>query len=227
MKFYNNTLDFLKLFFPNRYVKDKYDLSYAYKADNHALNTQSIKEIEWVGNKVNPQNIILDIGCNTGRPLALLAKLWNSEHGFGVDINHDAIDIAVSNFESLKFQIFDGLKLPFDDCNFDHVMIHHVIGHVQDPVKILEEVYRVLKPNGTLSIITPNYWYKFYQYPINIIKNFNPDLTILRYYSKRSLIKLVTNCGLKLNSIEISGPYPSFFKFNYAKLRILTIAKKL
>ena len=227
MTFYNNIKDFLKLFFPAKYNIDKYDLDYAYKADNHALNQQSISEIKWVESQIAPQSIVLDIGCNTGRPLALITQLWNSKNGFGVDININAINIAKANFKSLDFRVFNGNDLPYDDCIFDHIMIHHVIGHVQSPIHIIDEVYRVLKPNGTLSIITPNYWYKFFQFPSNVINNFEPDLTILRYYNKKKLINLITKAGFKISTIQTSGPFPNFFKFRYAKLRLLTIAKKI
>ena len=48
-------------------------------------------------------------------------------------------------------------KLPFDDASFDVITIVHVIEHVNDPVATLKEIYRILKPGGTLVLETPTY----------------------------------------------------------------------
>ena len=48
------------------------------------------------------------------------------------------------------------LELPFDDESFDAVFYHHVIEHVPDPPRSLEELARVLRPGGWLYVGTPN-----------------------------------------------------------------------
>ena len=47
----------------------------------------------------------------------------------------------------------DGENLQFPDCYFDYVVLSHVITVVDDPEKLLEETYRVLKPNGKIFIL--------------------------------------------------------------------------
>lgn len=221
-----NFIDFLKLFFPLNKQSNLYNNKYALKADSHAQNESSKFEINWVANKCQNKARILDIGCNTGRPLNDMTILLNSEYGRGIDINPSAIEIAKSNFPNLNFSTYDGLKIPADDESFDHVLIHHVIGHVQAPNEILAEAYRVLTNGGSISIVTPNWWYKFFQFPINLFKSFNPDLTILRYYSNKSLRHALINSGFK--SIELSniGTLPSWINFEFSRLRVIAIAYK-
>ncbi len=42
----------------------------------------------------------------------------------------------------------DILDLPFDDNSFDVVLCNHVLEHIEDDKKAMQELYRVLKPNG-------------------------------------------------------------------------------
>ncbi|WP_301402715.1 class I SAM-dependent methyltransferase [Polaribacter huanghezhanensis] len=42
----------------------------------------------------------------------------------------------------------DILNLPFDDNSFDVVFCNHVLEHISDDTKAMQELYRVLKPNG-------------------------------------------------------------------------------
>jgi SAM-dependent methyltransferase len=44
--------------------------------------------------------------------------------------------------------ICDGHDLPFEDATFDGVLIQAVLEHVLDPVRCVEEIHRVLKPDG-------------------------------------------------------------------------------
>lgn len=46
-------------------------------------------------------------------------------------------------------------SVPVEDCSFDCVILSEVIEHLQDPVKVLEEAFRVLKQGGILLMITP------------------------------------------------------------------------
>ena len=57
----------------------------------------------------------------------------------------------------------DGQALTFGDQEFDYVMLSHVIAVVDDPGQLLNEVFRVLKPQGRVFILnhfTPDNWLK-------------------------------------------------------------------
>ena len=45
---------------------------------------------------------------------------------------------------------------PFEDSSIDKVFIIHTLEHLEYPLKVLQEIYRILKPNGEVVIVIPN-----------------------------------------------------------------------
>jgi SAM-dependent methyltransferase len=60
--------------------------------------------------------------------------------------------------------------LPHDDESFDAVLLTQVLEHVPDPARVLAELYRILRPGGTVHITVPLVWelhelpYDYYRY---------------------------------------------------------------
>jgi SAM-dependent methyltransferase len=98
-------------------------------------------------------NLYLDIGTYTSHNAAVFKDNFS-------DIVAIDLGIPPSNIlkESSKAHLLeaDGLKLPFDTSQFDFVSLFSVIEHVSDPQLLLEEVFRVLRNQGTLIIQIPN-----------------------------------------------------------------------
>lgn len=96
---------------------------------------------------------LLDVGCGNGQYLAYMRDLgWEV---YGVDTDDEAALIAQHHY---KVSVFTG---NLEDANFpgdyfDAITLNHVIEHVIDPIKILRECYRILKPGGYLVVVTPN-----------------------------------------------------------------------
>ena len=51
----------------------------------------------------------------------------------------------------------DDFDLPVSDCSFNLILMHNVVEHLHNPLGVLEECKRVLKPGGLLSLITENH----------------------------------------------------------------------
>src|SRR3546814_18600443 len=51
----------------------------------------------------------------------------------------------------------DALQLPFADSTFDRIIASEVLEHVSDDRQSLHEVFRVLKPGGTLAATVPSW----------------------------------------------------------------------
>lgn len=100
---------------------------------------------------------VLDLGCGSGYGAMRLAKIASEVHG--VDVAEDAISYAKERFKraNLHFHRIDpSEQLPFTNASFDVVLSFQVIEHVSDEDGYLQEARRLLKPGGTLVVITPD-----------------------------------------------------------------------
>ncbi|MGQ3685113.1 MAG: class I SAM-dependent methyltransferase [Candidatus Loosdrechtia sp.] len=92
---------------------------------------------------------VLDVGCGQ-RPYK---KLFNSSQYIGLELD------TFENRRSKKADYFyDGKVFPFQDNEFDSVIVNEVFEHVFNPVEFLHEIYRVLKPGGSLLMTVPFVW---------------------------------------------------------------------
>jgi ubiquinone/menaquinone biosynthesis C-methylase UbiE len=96
---------------------------------------------------------LFEPGCGRGEHLRLFKNLGVEVHG--LDISPEApsfakdLNINVSNL--------DGEKLPYPDNNFDVVYSKSFLEHLEHPSKFLKEAFRVLKPNGLLLTMVPDW----------------------------------------------------------------------
>jgi len=101
---------------------------------------------------------ILDSGCGFGGMDIALAKRIPGCEIIGIDLSDTLLEYANSsvsdtNFKNrLKFKKGDVQKIPFEDNTFDVVFSVNMVHWVDDPIVMLNEIKRVLKPNGYLFI---------------------------------------------------------------------------
>lgn len=113
---------------------------------------------------LKPGLSLLDVGCGPGNISADLAGRVGAV--IALDYAEDAIAAAVSDYAdvaNLTFAVGDGYNLDFPDDTFDIVHAHQVLQHVTDPVRMLAEFRRVVKPGGVVavrdSIYSSKNWY--------------------------------------------------------------------
>jgi 2-polyprenyl-3-methyl-5-hydroxy-6-metoxy-1,4-benzoquinol methylase len=98
------------------------------------------------------QGRLLDVGCGNGQTLSSMAGLgWQAE---GIDT--DAAAIQVANAKGLTARQGTLQSQQLTGGAFDAVIMNHVIEHVHDPLALMKECHRILKPGGRLVVITPN-----------------------------------------------------------------------
>jgi len=96
---------------------------------------------------------LLDVGCGNGNYLDRMKKLgWDV---FGVEPDELAVKEARDVY-GLPIHAGSLDSAHFPDAYFDAVTLHHVIEHILDPIGLLKECRRVLKPQGKIFVITPN-----------------------------------------------------------------------
>jgi len=95
---------------------------------------------------------LLEIGCGSGWQLARMKEAgWTTK---GLDFDPAAAQAARER--GLDVQVGDARDLGLEPESFDAIVMAHVLEHVFDPVGLLAECRRLLKPGGRLISITPN-----------------------------------------------------------------------
>jgi phosphatidylethanolamine/phosphatidyl-N-methylethanolamine N-methyltransferase len=139
----------------------KFDLNKWYESDyaliNASANPNSLvfkylhKSLE-KNFKSNAGFEILEIGANIGEHVSFVSKNFES---------YTLSDIRQTKFlnqgnPKIKFHIADVESLPFEDCTFDRIISTCVFHHLDDPTMGLEEIRRVVRIGGYISILLPN-----------------------------------------------------------------------
>jgi SAM-dependent methyltransferase len=97
-------------------------------------------------------NRLLDVGCGAGSLLEAARRAgWEAE---GLEISESAAEYV----RSQGFKVFQGdlLDAPYPDNHFDIVTASELIEHVKDPLPLLNQIVRILRPGGLLWATTPN-----------------------------------------------------------------------
>jgi len=114
--------------------------------------------LDWVG-RLNfspgaPADIkILELGCGPGDLSAELAR--QGHNVVGADRSGRMIKRAEKLKTIAEFVQADALTLPMANNEFDAVILASLINLVPERAKLLEEINRVLKPNGVVSVLFP------------------------------------------------------------------------
>lgn len=83
--------------------------------------------------------------------MKLLLGCWNErkEGYIGVDrIPNDAVDVLWD---------FNNIPYPFDTNSADHIIMEHVLEHLNDPIAVMAELVRIAKPGSEIYIEVPYY----------------------------------------------------------------------
>jgi SAM-dependent methyltransferase len=102
---------------------------------------------------------VLDIGCGTGYGTAELAQ--RAQSATGVDLSADAIAYARRHYPlpNTTFLATSATALPFEGRSFDVITAFEVIEHLDNWRDLLIEARRLLHPDGTFLVSTPNKLY--------------------------------------------------------------------
>lgn len=101
--------------------------------------------------RLTPDAIVLDLGAGAG----IVRQMDLRGHAAricGVDLDPRVLDNPYLD----DARVADGASIPHDDATFDVVVADNVLEHLDDPVGVLREVARVLRPGGRFLFKTPN-----------------------------------------------------------------------
>lgn len=142
--------------------------------------------------------VVLDVACGTGLGTKIISE--TAKKVYGVDLSKKVIKRNMESLGNAKciFISADMLQLPFNNNFFDVVVSFETIEHTIYTDKFLDEIQRVLKPQGLLLLSTPNNGYahrikkKFSKWEYHILEFSKAELDekiikrfkIIKFYGK-------------------------------------------
>ena len=101
------------------------------------------------------QHSVLEVGIGTGLNLPLYPATCRLT---GIDLSQEMLDKAVERVQTLAMpnvalKVMDATSMDFGDDEFDRAIATYTISAVPDPVAVLREMRRVVKPGGVIVIL--------------------------------------------------------------------------
>ena len=113
------------------------------------------RRVQMLGAHLRPGMTILEIGCGIGYFTGELAR--SGAEIVAIDVSPELLEIARANYSSpnVRYEIQNAYALTYPDATFDSVVGSSVLHHLEIQ-EALREIYRVLKPRGTICFTEPN-----------------------------------------------------------------------
>jgi ubiquinone/menaquinone biosynthesis C-methylase UbiE len=152
---------------------------------------------------------VLALGCGTGVEVRALRRLAHPATAIvGVDHSPALIDAARRHTAgeglsgNVTYQVGDAHHLPYGDGEFDIVTLHTLISHVDDPLQVLREARRLVRPGGTVAVFDGDYASLTFAYPdharAKTIEEKLIQLIVANPRVMRDLPRLLREAGLEL-----------------------------
>ena len=165
---------------------------------------------------------VLDVGCGEGRFAAELAQAGMSV--VGVDVAEEPLRRGRARHPGLDLRRVPAEgRWPLPDASFDVVWAGETIEHVADTAGWLSELWRVLRPGGTLLLSTPAHG-RLAMVALAISgrafdAHFDPLADHLRFYTRRSLRRSLEALGFEQIDVHGAGGVPGLRRLLLASAR--------
>lgn len=170
---------------------------------------------------------ILDLGCGNGHLVSYLVK--QGYDAYGTDASENGIAIAKKDYPDRFFvQDLSTDQLPVDlqKLKFDTIISTEVIEHLYNPDGFIEFCKNALQKNGELIISTPyhGYWKNLLLAILGKWDSHHGPMWHgghIKFWSKKTLSKLLTNKGFTVTGFKGCGRAPYFWKSMIIKAKLL------
>jgi SAM-dependent methyltransferase len=160
-----------------------------------------------------PSAVILDLGCGTGVVArALAARARFSGRVIGVEQSPAFVEAAKRLAaeegvgERIEFRVGDAHALDVGDASVDAVIAHTAISHVTEPLGVLKQAARVLRPGGALAVFDGDYASWTFAYSDHALAKAMEEALLAAVVSKprvmRDMPRLLRDAGLRLRDVD-------------------------
>jgi SAM-dependent methyltransferase len=133
---------------------------------------------------------LLDVGCGD-KPYQMLFRPYVTNY---VGVEHSATFTQTNaSKEGRPDLLYDGLAMPFSDCQFDTVLNVQVLEHTPEPQMLVDEMARLLRPGGTLILIAP-FSFRLHEEPFDYFR-----------YSPHGLRAMLKKSGIEVIEVRAQG----------------------
>ena len=168
------------------------------------------RRVKMLGSHLKPGMTVLELGCGTGYFTRELAR--SGADVVAIDISPELLEVARANdsVPNIHYQIQNAYALGYSDAVFDSVVGSSVLHHLEIE-EALRDIYRVLKPAGTIYFTEPN----MLNPQIAIQKNIpwikrklgdSPDETAFFRWALRRLLEQTGYHGVRIDPFDFLHP---------------------
>jgi 2-polyprenyl-3-methyl-5-hydroxy-6-metoxy-1,4-benzoquinol methylase len=156
--------------------------------------------------KIPKKAVICDVGCGSGQCLGFMRVVYPDVvlHGFETD---EETASTAAQFCGGHIRYGDFLNNGWSSNIFDFITFWDVLEHVANPKSVMQEVKRLLKPNGIVVVGLPNFDCLYSQ----VFNQFWSALMFdqhLYHFSQKTLGQLFQNCGLEIVKSQFCYIHP-------------------
>ena len=137
--------------YSEKFAEHMYDVS-----SRRSKALRAVQMIRENSSKDISEQKCIEIGSSTGILSFYLSFFFDKVTGIDIDVpalNYSKAHYTKSNINFLEM---DALSMSFSSESFDAVVCHHTYEHVSDDVKLVDEIYRIMKPGGVCYFGAPN-----------------------------------------------------------------------
>jgi len=165
-----------------------------------------LKKLVWLKGlwQLKKNSSVLDVGCGNGRLLQEM-NLWGFNNLTGIDSFIEKDIVYPSGIKIFKQDVFSHVGA------YDLIMLHHSFEHMDNPQLVLEQLHRLLKPEGCLLIRIPvSDSFAWRKYDVNWFQIDAPRHFFL--YTTKSMVFLSKGAGFILKHIVYDSTEAQFLQ---------------
>lgn len=166
--------------------------------------------------------VVLDLGAGAGI-IPQLDFRSRAKKICGIDLDPRVLE----NHSLDEACVADAAHIPYSDETFDLVFSHSVFEHLEDPLRVMREIRRVLKPGGTLLVETPNRWHympviaqltplRFHKFMNRIRGRAEADTfpTVYRINSRGKIRRIAAAAEMQVDEIRLLDGRPEYLRMS-------------